>query len=84
VRLEPSAAEQPALWLAQFSQGGKWTSRVLPGTTRLLRLDSSPDVLAVSAADRYGALSKPFVRKQEPMKPKQPRDQTGPPLPPGA
>ncbi len=65
VQCKLTGAEQPALWLAQYSVGGKWKSRVLPGSTRSFELDVSPDVLAVSALDRYGALSKPTVRKKQ-------------------
>jgi uncharacterized lipoprotein YddW (UPF0748 family) len=50
--------EPVAFWLVQTSKNGKWTSKVLPGKARSLKLPETPEMIAVSCVSRYGGISK--------------------------
>lgn len=52
-------------WLVQTSRDNKWTSQLLPGTARSLKLRDAPEVVAVTAVDRFGAASKPAVLQRK-------------------
>ena len=55
-------AQEPALWVLQYQQSGKWVTKILPAEKRGLILPSIlPDALALSAVDRAGNLSSPRV-----------------------
>jgi len=55
---ENALAEKVQLWVLQYQRGGKWTTQVLPGNRRSQILDGVlPDVLALSAVDRFGNVS---------------------------
>lgn len=57
---ENGGTEVISTWVLQFKRAGKWSTRVLPGSTHLLILDGElPEILAVRAADRAGNLSTP-------------------------
>jgi hypothetical protein len=49
-------------WLVQSQTRGKWTTQLLPGSARSLRLaQMKPEVVAVTAVDRYGNTSPAYV-----------------------
>ena len=55
-------AQEPALWVLQYQQHGKWVTKILPAEKRGLFLPSiTPDALALSAVDRAGNFSSPGV-----------------------
>jgi uncharacterized lipoprotein YddW (UPF0748 family) len=55
-----SATNEPAfLWLVQVRSNDKWTTQILPGNQRSLRLRTAADAVAISAVDRMGNVSLP-------------------------
>jgi len=50
------------LWVLQFRSKNEWSTRVLPARTTHLALSRTiPDVIAITAIDRYGNASRPTV-----------------------
>jgi uncharacterized lipoprotein YddW (UPF0748 family) len=64
IRWAPSGSGNTWLWLLQTRSGDRWTGEILPAT-RITRLWNSapPDVVALSAVNRFGAVSPPTVLK---------------------
>ena len=64
IRWAPSGSSNPWLWLLQTRKGGRWTGEILPAT-RTTRVWNSvpPEVVALSAVNRVGAVSPPTVLK---------------------
>jgi len=49
-------------WLVQSQTRGKWTTQLLPGSTRSLRLPQTrPEVVALTCVDHYGNTSPAYV-----------------------
>jgi uncharacterized lipoprotein YddW (UPF0748 family) len=49
-------------WVVQQKTGNSWRTEVLPGSKRTLSLGkTAPDIIAVTAVDRYGNASRPAV-----------------------
>jgi uncharacterized lipoprotein YddW (UPF0748 family) len=58
--------EAVARWLVQSRTRGEWRTEILPASVLGLRFGSPPDVVAVSAVDRYGNASAPAaVRRRD-------------------
>ena len=62
----PAKEGQVWLWVVQKKTGGQWSTEILPGedTTHTIKPDESsrlPDVVAVSAVDRYSNASAPAI-----------------------
>jgi len=56
------AKEEVWLWALQTRKRKEWTTKVLPSATRVLSLASAtPEVIAITAIDRYGNASAPAV-----------------------
>jgi len=53
--------ERLAVWVLQTRSGRRWTTRIIPGNRSSVRLESRPEVLAVTAIDRFGAASRAVV-----------------------
>jgi uncharacterized lipoprotein YddW (UPF0748 family) len=50
------------LWVLQFRSKNEWSTRVLPARTTVLALSRTiPEVIAITAIDRYGNASRPAV-----------------------
>jgi hypothetical protein len=64
-----AALAQPAwLWVLQRKVAANWTTDILPGTAAsLLSLRGRPEVMAVSAVDRCGNASAPWVVEKAPV-----------------
>jgi len=62
IRWAPSGSGNAWLWLLQTRTGGKWTKEILPSTkTSCTWNGTPPEVVAVSAVNRIGAVSSPSV-----------------------
>jgi len=56
----PADGHKPWLWLLQSQNGGTWRTDVLPGSRLSYSFtNTSPQVISLRAADRYGTLSLP-------------------------
>jgi uncharacterized lipoprotein YddW (UPF0748 family) len=65
-----SSAGSVARWLVQSRRGVEWSTELLPATvTRRAWPGAGPDLVAVSAVDRYGNLSAPAVLRAVERKP---------------
>jgi len=52
-------------WLLQTRSGERWATKVLPGDKQSIILDQpSPEIVALTAIDRYGNASEPAVLKR--------------------
>lgn len=56
-----SGVDHPAFWVLQTRSGRRWTTRILSGARASTRLENRPEVLAVTAIDRFGAASRAVV-----------------------
>jgi uncharacterized lipoprotein YddW (UPF0748 family) len=64
-RWTPGDPAKPQLWLLQTRTGGKWTTEILPATrTSRTWNGAAPEVVAVSAVNRYGEVSSPSVLQE--------------------
>jgi len=60
VNWKPGAEDTVRLWLVQTRMGGEWNTRLLPGSERMLTLaKSKPEIISVTAVDRFGNASAP-------------------------
>ena len=72
VALTPAKGERTWLWVVRVRRGGAWATRVLPGQTRVHRIDMGddgtqpPDLVQVTAVDRTGNESAPAMAKPSP------------------
>ena len=60
VRLASARGERAWLWVVQSRRGGEWTTRILPGASRVHRIQGdtlSPDLVYVRSVDRTGNAS---------------------------
>jgi uncharacterized lipoprotein YddW (UPF0748 family) len=63
--LTPAKGERSWLWVVRVRRGDVWTTEILPGTTRLHRIDvrddgaTAPEMILVTAVDRTGNESLP-------------------------
>jgi hypothetical protein len=64
IRWAPGDSGNAWLWLLQTRSGGRWKAEILAGT-RTMRVWNSapPEVVALSAVNRVGAVSPPTVLK---------------------
>ena len=64
IRWAPGGSGNAWLWLLQTRSGGRWKAEILPRTrTMRLWLGAPPEVVALSAVNRVGAVSPPTVLK---------------------
>lgn len=55
------ASETPRFWLVQIKRGTVWQAQVLPGAITSRETAGTPDLIAVSAVDRYGNIGEARV-----------------------
>lgn len=66
----PAGAEAIASWALQVKNANRWETFLLPGQQREIKLNYSPEVVAVTAVDRCGVASHSaaLCKASEPMK----------------
>ncbi len=57
LKLEPGGLDKIALWVVQTQIGPGWSTSILRGDSRSLRVDGAPELVAVTAIDRCGVAS---------------------------
>ncbi len=64
---EPGRPGEVWLWVVQTRTGKTWTTEILPGSKRSRAFGrSAPDVIALTAIDRFGNASRPVVLENKP------------------
>ena len=64
--IKPAKGEDVARWALQTRVDGKWKTELLNGGTRAYHFDGAePEVIAVTAVDRFGNSGTPVVMQKE-------------------
>jgi len=54
-----------AVWALQSRRGKEWTTQILPGGRQACSLERAPEVIALTAIDRFGNASRPVVLERK-------------------